>query len=278
MIKSIKQVIIGDLAFQKTITPHGEKNEVAGSAFYCAIAASIITQLSNVGVIARIGEDFDLAPLQKRGIDTQGIAVISGGQTARFIHTENADRTRNFVANFGVAATVDLSQYPDEYKTATWVHLSTAEPAKQLKWINHLRQKMPHVTISADAFEKFAKESPEPSYKVMQAVDLFFLNEEELAWLQKSYPRLTISKAVILKKGENGAEYIDPNYSVTVSSPKVKVVDTTGAGETLATVYMILKNNGATIESALKQAVQLASKEVTAFGIEHLSPLNLNST
>jgi sugar/nucleoside kinase (ribokinase family) len=272
MKESIGQVIIGDLAFQKTITPHGERDEVAGSAFYCAIAASTIAEVGTVGVIARIGEDFDLAPLQKRGINTQGVAIIRGGQTARFFHTENADRTRNFVANFGVAATVDLTQYPDEYKMATWVHLSTSEPAKQLKWINHLKQIMPHIIISADAFEKFAKELPELSYQVMQAVDLFFLNEEELSWLQKFYPRLTISKAVILKKGENGAEYIDPNYSVTVSSPKVKVVDTTGAGETLATVYMVLRCNGATIESALKQAAQLASKEVTAFGIEHLSP------
>jgi sugar/nucleoside kinase (ribokinase family) len=270
--REVDHVIIGDLAFQRIITPKGERDEIAGSAYYCAIAASTISDNGTVGVIARVGEGFNLNSLMTRGINVEGVSVIPNGRTATFTLIEH-DGRRDFEAELGVAATVDTSLYPDSYKNATHIHLASAEPKKQIEWIDYLRRTVPSATISADAFEKYALESPEETYTALQSSDLAFLNEEEFALLTERKKQLALNVPFILKRGQKGAEYSDNQTTLKVAAPKVEVVDTTGAGETLAMAYLLLRHKGVSVENALKQAVNLASQEITQFGIDHLKPL-----
>ena len=58
-----------------------------------------------------------------------------------------------------------------------------------------------------------------------------------------------------------------------MSAPSVEVVDTSGAGDTLAGVFLAEKAKGISDEKALEDGVNTASKTVTDFGVEHINPL-----
>jgi len=89
------------------------------------------------------------------------------------------------------------------------------------------------------------------------------------------YPDFQISKPTILKKGPKGATYIDNQEGIifTIEAPNVKVVDTSGAGDTLAGIFLASLSRGIRVQDALKAGVEMASKTVTDFGVEHINPL-----
>lgn len=83
-----------------------------------------------------------------------------------------------------------------------------------------------------------------------------------------------MTKPTVLKRGAKGATYIDMQAGVefTVNAPSTNVVDTTGAGDTLAGVFLARRARGDSVEDALTDAVNVASKTVTDFGVEHINP------
>ncbi len=80
----------------------------------------------------------------------------------------------------------------------------------------------------------------------------------------------SINIPYILKKGSGGAEYRFSNRHVEVSAPKTIAVDTSGAGEILAGVYLSLRAQGLNVKSALEKAVHTATRRVGKWGVKHL--------
>lgn len=274
----INLVIVGDLAYDQTITSTESRKVIAGAVYNVAIAASTVSEEGSVGVVARVGDDFadGIDALSRRGIDTEGIAVVQGRETAIFTITQHEDNTRKLSANLGVAAEVDTSIFPESYKQVRHVHLASSHPSKYLQWIPQLRSTLPsETTISADGNDFFIDEV-EPMKEALDAVDLIFINEAELAAIKSTYPDYELPKPTILKKGKEGATYIDMQEGIeyTVSAPTVDVVDTSGAGDSLAGVYLAKRLQGASIQDSLQSGVTIASKAVTDFGVEHLNPLS----
>ena len=72
-------LVVGSVAFDTILTPHGNADEVlGGSASYFAVAASYFAP---VKLVAVIGEDFpeqDRAFLASRDIDLEGLSVAKG--------------------------------------------------------------------------------------------------------------------------------------------------------------------------------------------------------
>lgn len=264
----IKVIIVGHIAFNKDITISGTRVSIGGAAFYSAVGASLGGG-NNSGIVALVGEDFDLNKLSNLSIDLTGIQTIKDKKTARFTVTQLENNSRTFSANWGVANDVESNVYPIKYSSAPFVHLSTAPPQQQLEWIKIIREVNPKTLISVDTFEQFAIDYPDESLMAMKEADFIFINKEEASILDfKNSP--LFSKPHILKLGADGAIYRDKKSYFHIKAPVVKVIDTTGAGDVLAGVFLSQIAKGETKKAALKTAVKLASNSIRRFGVNHL--------
>lgn len=268
MRPEIDLAVVGDLAFNHDVTPVGERTSVGGAAYYSAVGAAVFSD--RVGVVARIGEDFDTSFLTRKRIDTEGVGIDPFAPTCRFILIQHPDNTREFSAERGAATVIDTSSFPDRYLTASYIHLATSLPEHYITWIRALRSKT-DATISVDTFESFIREDPARSIEAIELSDLLFINEDE-AGVLAGLGGVKTRVPWVLKKGAGGVEYIeDGAVRYSIPAPRVRVTDTTGAGDVLAGAFLAQRAQGVTIPEALERAVRTASASVTDFGVEHVS-------
>src|SRR5438046_1134388 len=75
-------VVVGSIAFDAVQTPFGQRERMlGGSAVHFSLAASFFTE---VRVVGPVGDDFgdeEYAVLGKRGINTEDVEHVTGGQT-----------------------------------------------------------------------------------------------------------------------------------------------------------------------------------------------------
>src|SRR5881392_3963227 len=75
-------VVVGSIAFDSVKTPFGERERMlGGSAVHFSLASSFFT---DVRVVGPVGDDFgadEYAVLQARGVNTDDIEHLAGGQT-----------------------------------------------------------------------------------------------------------------------------------------------------------------------------------------------------
>lgn len=268
MNKEIDLVIVGDIAYEKDITKHGTRTSKGGSCYYSSVGASKFS--SSVGVISRVGEDFDMTSLASRGIDTRGVQVVKGGNTAQFTVYHKDDGTREFTSERGVAEEFYPTPLEADYQKTKHIHFSTSLPQRYLAWIRSLRDNPAvHAEISVDAFEAFAKSFPEETKLAMRSANIIFMNEDEMEILQGfGYPDFTIP--TVIKYGKRGAEYRHNDTVITVMAPDVEAIDTTGAGDVLAGAFLAQRVKNIPIDQSLENAVYVASNSVRDFGVDHL--------
>ena len=94
---------------------------------------------------------------------------------------------------------------------------------------------------------------------LIDALDFVFVNEHEARLytgeqsIEASLPHWRRRKAItIIKIGEDGAVWVAPNKDLHVEAPKVKVVDTTGAGDSFNAGFLVAWLNGKSPEQCLK--------------------------
>lgn len=268
----ISTIFIGDIAFNTDITSKKIKTSIGGAAYYSAVGAIAASQYmhqeSRVGVVARVGGDFPLGKVQNKGIDSQGLKVISNEKTCEFILTQHDDNTREFEAIRHVAAVIDTSDFPASYIQTRFVHLATSLPQNYLVWENFLLANTQAI-ISADAFEAFAQQFPELTIQALNNTNLIFINEFEASILSR-YGSLRTDIPWVFKRGSGGASYLYGSSEISVTAKKVEAIETTGAGDILAGAFLSLISHGYEIEQSLQIAVDIATKSVTQFGVEHL--------
>lgn len=262
MSPNVDLVVIGHLARNEDRTPWGARVSNGGSAYYCAVGASFL-DASRVGLVAPVGDDYQLVTLDRLGVDQRGVQRLSGSNPM-FRLDQHLDGSRSFTARWGVAWDPRPWPLPDDYLSARHVHLATAPPAQQLAWLDTLRDLPGDRTLSADMFEHFAAASPERSREVCDKVDLVFLNETE----QRLLGRLTAAE-VVVKLGSQGARYLTRgSRGPRVTTTPVAAVDTTGAGDLLAGAFLIARLAGAAPVEALAGAVHIATASVREFGVD----------
>lgn len=271
-MKEIDLVVVGNLAFSREVTPKDEKVCLGGGAYYAAVGASTVSK--RVGLVSRVGLDFSLEPLERRKIDIEGVQIVPGGKTPIFTVYQNIDGTRNFAkSEMGLAIEVNVNIFPQSYLSAKYIYLATSLPDQHLLWIKNLESRgVEKSKIAANAFEFYVHNYPNLTKAALSAVGTIFLNKEELNTL-KQYGEVAFSAPLILTEGSLGAIYIDGEKIISVPAPVVDVVDTTGAGDTLAGVFLALRAQGFPVEQALERAVNTASQSISEFGVEHINPI-----
>lgn len=255
-------VLIGHVGFATDRAVNGSVSYVGGSGFVVAFAASAL--LDGVGLVAQVGEDFDLDVLRRLPIDMEGIAVQPGA-SARLRVDQASDGTISFGSDLGVAAEPSFGRYPAAYLHARNVHLGTAPPRQQLAWLKYLRDKGCHAQVSVDMFEPFVLAEPGACHEICDRADLIFLNEAEHRDLYHGGPYPPAP--TILKHGPGGAEFLGDGIRHRIPAPPADEVDPIGAGEILAGSFLALRARGLPEDLALTYAVAAATRSVTEFGV-----------
>lgn len=262
-------IIIGHLAFEKIKTPLGQKTVLGGAGHYGIIPASLFSE--KVGLVSRVGGDYDLGFLKKLKVDFSGVKKLPNQRTAKFsldYENENDLSMRQVGLKFNACTLLSPKDIPSSYLKSKFIHIATNTPQNQLEFIKFLRGKT-KAKLSIDTIEDFIKQWPDLVYKAFSGVDIIFINQREKDLLTKLTELK--NKIIVLKKGPEGAEYVHGLQKISVKAPKInKVIDTTGSGDVLASVFLISLAKGKSIKEALRVAVNTASESIKYFGVEGL--------
>ena len=260
----ITLVVVGHVGYATDRTSTVTFSSAGGSGYAVATAAASVFP-GGVGLVAQIGADFDQASLRRVGLDLHGVAVLPGA-SARFRIEDLQNGSRSFQSDLGVAAYPRPDLFPESYLRASWVHLGTMPPRQQLAWLDFLRRRAVNATISVDMFEHFVYSETAASREACDQADLIFLNRVEYEGL--NWGGSYLKAALVLKDGSAGADLIrDGVRQHHAYAPRVRAVDTVGAGEILAGAFLALRAQGAAEATALRYAVAAASISVTEFGV-----------
>jgi ribokinase len=255
-------VIIGHVGVATDLTVRGSVTGPGGSGFAAAFAAAAL--LGGTGLVAQVGEDFDLGVLSALGIGMAGISVLPGA-SARFRIEQSRDGSLSFTSDLGVAAEPRFDRFPAAYLQARFVHLGSAPPRQQLAWLEFLRARGCQAQVSVDKFERFVAAEPDACREAGARADLIFLNDAEYQGLYDGRPHPPVP--VVRKHGPGGAEYLAEEVRFRIPAPPVGEVDPIGAGEILAGVFLALRAQGLDPDQALTYAVAAAARSVTEFGV-----------
>jgi sugar/nucleoside kinase (ribokinase family) len=255
-------VIIGHVGVATDLTVRGSVTGPGGSGFAAAFAAAAL--LGGAGLVAQVGEDFDLGVLSALGIGMAGISVLPGA-SARFRIEQSRDGSLSFTSDLGVAAEPRFDRFPAAYLQARFVHLGSAPPRQQLAWLEFLRARGCQAQVSVDMFEPFVAAEPDACREAGARADLIFLNDAEYQGLYDGRPHPPVP--VVRKHGPGGAEYLAEEVRFPIPAPPVGEVDPIGAGEILAGVFLALRAQGLDPDQALTYAVAAAARSVTEFGV-----------
>jgi sugar/nucleoside kinase (ribokinase family) len=248
-------VLIGHVGWATDRTANGTATHTGGSGFGTAFAASAL--LDGVGLVAQVGEDFDLGVLRQLAIDMAGVAVLPGASATFFID-QSRDGALSFCSDLGVAAEPRFDLFPESYFRAAYVHLGTAPPKQQLAWLEFLRYKGCRAQFSVDMFEPFVMAEPGACREICDRADLLFLNEAEYRGLY--HARTHPPTPMVLKRGPAGAEFRAADVRHQIPAPPADEVDPIGAGEILAGSFLALRARGLAEDRALRYSVAAAAQ------------------
>jgi sugar/nucleoside kinase (ribokinase family) len=260
----IDLVLVGHVGFATNRTANGTKTSLGGAGYATAFAASGLL-MGGVGLVAQVGQDLNLAALNRINLDMAGVSALPGASARFYIHQFD-NGSRSFMSELGVATTPRLDMFPVRYFRAKYVHLGTAPAGQQLAWLRFLRDKGCNAQVSVDMFEHFVVTEPDACREACGLADMIFLNQVEYNGLyaEDYYPKAP----TILKRGPGGADFIADGMSRHVSAPAVPEVDPIGAGEVLAGTFLALRARGLQEIEALTYAVSAASSSVTESGVD----------
>ena len=255
-----------------------------------AIFADQVAKLGQpVGIISCVGDDdfgrVNLDRLSQDGVDISGIHIDSDRPTGSAFVRYRADGSRDFVFNIKHSACGHLRMTPGVKKllekadhlhimgsslsSADFVNLNveTAEAVKDrggtVSFDPNLRKEILSVPGLAEAM-----------IKIVAMTDLFLPSGEELTLLTEAQDEAGAIaellnrgvRAIVHKKGVDGACYHDAAGTVSVVSFPVEEIDPTGAGDCFGGVFTALWLRNTTPTDALKLAAAAGALAVTKRG------------
>jgi sugar/nucleoside kinase (ribokinase family) len=281
-------LVVGSVAYDSVETPFGAREGVlGGSATYFSASASLLTQVSVVGVV---GEDFQLEQLEflrKRGVALEGLEKVPG-------------RTFRWKGKYGfdlnVAQTLDTQLNVFEHfepkldaraRAASRIFLGNIDPVLQLRVLEQVSSPK---LVCADTMNFWINSKRAELLELLPRVDVLMVNDAEVRQLAGEANVMKAAAAalrlgarnVVVKRGEYGALLVRPDHTFHAPAfPLADVVDPTGAGDSFAGGFLgLLDRLDAHDAKALRQAVvmgsTIASFTVEKFSLDRLRDLDLS--
>jgi cytidine kinase len=279
--------VVGSIAFDAVKTPFGERERMlGGAAVHFSLAASFFTEVRPVGPV---GDDFgaeQFAVLEQRGILTDDIERVSGGQSffwrGRYEYDLNVAHTED--TQLGVFGEFEPKLSADA-QAADTLFLANIQPDLQ----RQVRAQCGAAGFSGlDSMNLWIETAKDSLQAAIAEVDCLVVNDAEIRQLtgESNLARAARAvmelgpRAVIAKQGEYGAALFTGNgFFALPGFPLEEVRDPTGAGDSFAGGFFgyLDGQEGDLDEAQLRRAMGygtvLASFNVEEFGTERVSRL-----
>jgi sugar/nucleoside kinase (ribokinase family) len=281
---------VGSIAFDSVRTPFGERDRMlGGSAVHFSLAASFFT---DVRVVGPVGDDFgddELGVLEARGVITDDIERVSGGETffwrGHYEYDMNVAHTDDTQLNVFADFDPKLSEGS---QNAEILFLGNIQPALQQR----VREGSKAEFAALDSMNFWLDNEREALVRAIGTVDCLLLNDAEIRELTGEPNLARAARAamemgpnvVVAKRGEYGAAlFSGDDYFAIPGYLLEDVRDPTGAGDCFAGGFLgYLDSRRAAGDSVLDHGVLrqamaygsvLASFNVEDFGTERVQSL-----
>lgn len=263
-------IVTGYLSLDHIVAPGGElANVPGGAALYAALAAAWTG--ASVLLCAKIGDDFPEAALDRMteaGIDLSYLVRDNGPcRRACLVEPNPGAAPRESPTHFQAAwweRTAALAPEPIGRSCDAMI-LTPLPPETALRHVAKARNFSAEVI--ADTSEAYARKDPAGVRALAEQVDVFAPSTEELAILGYARDPGALGPTVLEKRGADGARlWRDGRLAATVESRATRVLDTTGAGDTLIGAFGAARARGASDEVALAHGLDAAARTLLGLG------------
>lgn len=279
--------VVGSIAFDAVKTPFGERDRMlGGAAVHFSLAASFFTEVRPVGPV---GDDFgaeQFAVLERRGIVTDDIERIEGGQSffwrGRYEYDLNVAHTED--TQLGVFAEFE-PKLSEASQAADTLFLANIQPDLQ----RQVRAQCSAARLSGlDSMNLWIETAKDSLTAAIAEVDCLVVNDAEMRQLtgESNLARAARTvmamgpRAVVAKQGEYGAAlFTKSGFFALPGFPLEDVRDPTGAGDSFAGGFFGYLDSvegeldDAELRRAMAYGTVLASFNVEEFGTERVSRL-----
>jgi sugar/nucleoside kinase (ribokinase family) len=267
-------LVAGSIALDTLEGPYGKvADELGGSALYFALAASLV---SPVRVLAPVGADAAgrvREVLAGRPVDLAGLQVLDA-PTYRWSARAVAGRNQDLGNQDSI---YDAWQPVPPAGFQGWAFAGSMRPDRQLQAVAGLRGAR---LLAADAMLSYATAQPGFLPRILDAVGWFFCNHAEFRALGGEEPeefrRRRSLAGLVLKDGPHGVTaYTGSGREHVAAVGDRPVVDTTGAGDTLAggmlARWRATGGRPQGLREAMRWGVACASLAIEAVGVRGIA-------
>ena len=233
-----------------------------------------------VGFIGKVANDregnLQIDCFKTEGVDTSGIIQAQKGKSGSVLGFVDKKGARALYINSGVNDTIEPREMKWDYVSQTkFLHLSSFAGEKSFRTQKKLLGTLPSdVKISFDPGSVYAQKGFAAIEPLIRSSYVMMPNALELELLtgEPDYPegaaRLIEAsvKIVAVKLGSKGCYVTDGQERRTIEPFKVKVVDTTGAGDAFDAGFLYGLINGKSLSECGRLGNFVASRSVTAMG------------
>jgi len=223
-------------------------------------AANTAVGLARLGVktgfIGKVAADREgkllLRDFIEEGVNTDGILISEGGRSGNVIGFVNENGERALYVDPGVNDSLEFHEIDVNYASkADLIHLTSFLGEKPFKAQKKLIEALPEISVTVDPGMIYARKGLAELKPLLERCLVFFPNEREVNLLTgKNYregAETLLNKGariVAVKLGARGCYVTDGEENHLIEPFKVKVVDSTGAGDAFCAgfLYGIISN------------------------------------
>lgn len=224
------------------------KETLGGSAANTAVGLARLGV--KTGYIGKVAKDREGNLLLKgfidEGVNTDGIVISETGRSGSVIGFVDEKGERALNVDPGVNYLLNFNEINLEYATkAGFIHLTSFVGEKPLEAQKNLVERLPDAKITLDPGEIYAKKGWKKMKPLIERCFAVLPNEAELrlltgrGYMEGSEVLLDLGVSMVaVKLGEEGCYVTDGKEEYLIPPYKVKVVDTTGAGDAYNTGFL----------------------------------------
>ncbi|MEM3769915.1 MAG: carbohydrate kinase family protein [Candidatus Bathyarchaeia archaeon] len=247
-----------------------------------------------VGFIGKVANDREgkmlLEDFRKEGVNTRGVIRAKEGRSGTVMGFVDEKGERALYVDPGVNDTISFEEINVKYACqAKFLHLTSFVGEKSFEAQKRLVENLPEdVKVSMDPGELYARRGVKMLTPILKKTFVFMPNSLELALLTgaEDYVKgaeklLELGvKIVAVKLAGKGCYVTDGRESHHVEAFKVKIVDTTGAGDAFCAGFLYGLLNNKSLKECAKLGNFVASRCIMRMGaraglprLEDLKPL-----
>jgi sugar/nucleoside kinase (ribokinase family) len=262
-------VAIGHMTIDRT--PSG--NVLGGSVLYAALTAARYGLRSGIFTRANLGAlDRQMREqLDAIAAEVEIVTQSSPGITT-FTNTEVAGRRSQALHDWG--GEIDLTGLPPLWRSAGAIHIAPVAQEIDLRQVNRLSPQLlgctPQGWLRHWDEQRLGQVRTSPLRlppDFVSRIDALVVSAEEYAHARDVVVEIGQRGLSVVTRGIQGASLIDRGREVDVPAYRVKVVDTTGAGDVFAAALFAARSARESVSASARYASAAAALTVAGTGL-----------